>query len=74
MYDRDNETERTFQPEELSEFEAYLYASQGKVPVRTEVPQQEKPKARGRKARPSQRVYVNLLSTPGHKARMRASR
>lgn len=74
MYAEQFEYERTFEPEKLSEFENYLYASQGKKQIRAEVPQQEKPKARGRKARPSQRVYVNLLSTPGHKARMRASR
>jgi len=69
----DDEVERTFQPEEFSEFEAYLYTSQGKEQVRSEVPG-EPQEACGRKARSRKRVPVSLLRSPRHQASVRAGR
>jgi hypothetical protein len=67
----DDEVERTFQPEEFSEFEAYLYTSQGQVSVHPEVPG-EPQEARGRKARSRQILPVGLLRSPRRKASVRA--
>ena len=75
MYGRDDETERTFEPKEFSEFENYLYATQEQKPVCTEVPQQEATETRSHKARTHQQLHVSMLQRAREEAtRGRASR
>jgi hypothetical protein len=73
MYDRDDEVEYTFEPEDFSEFEAYLYAPQGKVSVRSEVPR-ESQEARRCQARPRQQLHLSLLLPARLKTRLHQGR
>ena len=60
---RDWEFSVEFHPEERSEYAFYIavFAAQREVPLRTEEPQQEERKARGKAARPRKHVHKRVL-------------